>query len=244
QHYKSLNDYVLLPLKLSTNLPNELLRLIINKLSISVSIKDLTKIELLNEDQKLVFNTVIEHIEMNLLVVIFIDRPAGSGKTFLYLCLLAKVHLAYSIALAMALSGIATLLMSGGQTAHPRFKIPLNINSTSTCSIKALNKTLQDIMTVISYSEKKSSYLSKANEFKNFLLRIGNGTEKTINNDMICIPNQIIINWHDEQLLQTLIEQIYLILDIGSSNTLHFTDKAILTTKNEYVDYINNTILN
>ncbi|CAG8799142.1 46518_t:CDS:1, partial [Gigaspora margarita] len=49
---------------------------------------------------------------------------------------------------------------------------------------------------------------------------------------------------HDEQSLQTLIEQIYPIHDTSSSNTLHFTDKAILTTKNEYVDYINNTILN
>lgn len=175
QHYKSLNDYDLPLLKLPANLPNELLRLILNELNIPVSIEDLTKIELLNKDQNLVFNTVIEHIEMNLLAVIFIDGPAGSGKMFLYLCLLAKVRSAYSIALATASSGIAALLMPGGQTAHSRFKIPININSTSTCSIskqsnlakllklakliiwdeisimnrhsiEALNKTLQDIM--------------------------------------------------------------------------------------------------
>ncbi|CAG8761013.1 6833_t:CDS:1, partial [Gigaspora margarita] len=70
QHYKLFNDYNLSSLKLPTNLPNELLRLIINELSIPVSIEDLMKIELLNEDQKLVFNIVIEHIEMNLPVVI------------------------------------------------------------------------------------------------------------------------------------------------------------------------------
>lgn len=85
---------------------------------------------------------------------------------------------------------------------------------------------------------------SEANEFKNFLLRIGNGTKKMVNNDMIRVPDQIVINWHDEQLLQTLIEQIYPILNIDFSNTLYFTDKAILTTKNEYIDYINDTILN
>ena len=37
------------------------------------------------------------------------------------------------IALAVASSGIAALLLPGGRTAHSRFKIPLNLNSTSTC---------------------------------------------------------------------------------------------------------------
>ncbi|CAG8829001.1 24384_t:CDS:1 [Gigaspora margarita] len=83
-----------------------------------------------------------------------------------------------------------------------------------------------------------------ANEFKNFLLRIGNGTEETVNNDMICIPNNMVINWNNEQSLQTLIKQVYPHLSIHSSNALYFADKAILTTKNEYVDHINNTILN
>ncbi|CAG8851683.1 26218_t:CDS:1, partial [Gigaspora margarita] len=84
----------------------------------------------------------------------------------------------------------------------------------------------------------------EADEFKSFLLKIGNGTEKTINNDMIKVPDRIIIDWHNEQSIQTLIEQVYLTLSIDSSNPMYFTDKAILTTKNEYVDCINDTILN
>ncbi|KAG3047112.1 hypothetical protein PI125_g26892 [Phytophthora idaei] len=35
----------------------------------------------------------------------------------------------------MASSGIASLLLMGGRTAHSTFKIPLKLNDTSTCSI-------------------------------------------------------------------------------------------------------------
>ncbi|CAG8855136.1 38902_t:CDS:1, partial [Gigaspora margarita] len=76
QHYKSLNDYDLPPLKLPNNFQEELPRLITNELSIPVSDEDLRKIELLNEDQRLIFDTVIEHIKMNRPVVIFVDGPA------------------------------------------------------------------------------------------------------------------------------------------------------------------------
>lgn len=36
----------------------------------------------------------------------------------------------------MASSGIASLLLPGGRTAHSRFKIPINVNEDSTCNIK------------------------------------------------------------------------------------------------------------
>ena len=36
----------------------------------------------------------------------------------------------------MASSGIAALLLDGGRTAHSRFKIPLELTSSSTCNIK------------------------------------------------------------------------------------------------------------
>ncbi len=39
------------------------------------------------------------------------------------------------IALAVASSGIASLLLDGGRTAHSRFKIPLDLHASSTCSI-------------------------------------------------------------------------------------------------------------
>ena len=36
----------------------------------------------------------------------------------------------------MASSGVASLLLPKGRTAHSRFKIPFDITDTSTCSVK------------------------------------------------------------------------------------------------------------
>ncbi|CAG8722686.1 19996_t:CDS:2 [Racocetra fulgida] len=65
----------------------------------------------------------------------------------------------------------------------------------------------------------------QSNNFMNFLLRIGDGSESAINSDMIKIPDQMIILWLNEQdSLQNLID-------------------AISTTKNEYIDYLNKKII-
>jgi hypothetical protein len=56
----------------------------------------------------------------------FVDGLGGAGKTFLYGCLLNKVRSTGDIALPVASSGIAALLLEGGCTAHSRFKIPVS----------------------------------------------------------------------------------------------------------------------
>lgn len=38
--------------------------------------------------------------------------------------------------LTVASSGIASLLLTGGRTAHSRFAIPINVNEDSTCAIR------------------------------------------------------------------------------------------------------------
>ena len=66
----------------------------------------------------------------------FIDGLGGAGKTFLYNTLLSSVRADNGIALAVASSGIAALLLEGGATAHSRLKIPVNnIHEHSTCYI-------------------------------------------------------------------------------------------------------------
>src|SRR5256885_9466971 len=87
-----------------------------------------------NSGQKNVFDTIVESIEKSVGKVFFIDGPGGTGKTFVYNSLLAYVRSKGDIALAVASSGIAALLLDGGRTAHSRFKIPLVINSGSTCN--------------------------------------------------------------------------------------------------------------
>ena len=64
----------------------------------------------------------------------FVDGPSGTGKTYLYKALLAKVRSMDIIAVATATSGIAASIMHGGRTAHSRFKIPIKISDNAVCN--------------------------------------------------------------------------------------------------------------
>jgi len=94
-------------------------------------------LETSNDEQRAAFHTVIAAYESTEGGIFFIDGPGGTGKTFLENMILARVRSTGDIALAVASWGIAALLLSGGRTAHSRFKIPLKIHSDSYCSIKA-----------------------------------------------------------------------------------------------------------
>ncbi|KAE8251462.1 hypothetical protein A4X13_0g3984 [Tilletia indica] len=67
----------------------------------------------------------------------FINGPGGCGKTFVENTLLARVRGQGRIALAVAASGIAALMLDGGRTAHNRFKIPFLLDGDSVCAIRA-----------------------------------------------------------------------------------------------------------
>lgn len=91
----------------------------------------------MNADQIKVYTEVIENVlsEESEQTLFFLDGPGGTGKTFLYNAILAKIRSEGKIALAVASSGIAAELLEGGRTAHSRFKIPIPILPTSTCNI-------------------------------------------------------------------------------------------------------------
>jgi hypothetical protein len=96
-------------------------------------------VSLLNDDQRVIYNAILQAIaDAN--GCFFVDGPGGTGKTFLYNTLLATVRSSGEIAIAVASSGIAALLMMGGRTAHSQFKIPLKLNESSTCSISQNSK--------------------------------------------------------------------------------------------------------
>ncbi|KAG3136181.1 hypothetical protein PI124_g18624 [Phytophthora idaei] len=92
---------------------------------------------LLNGEQRSVYSAIINAVDNPTPgnTLFFIDGPGGTGKSTLLKLILAKVRLSGKIALAVASSGIASLLLMGGRTAHSTFKIPLKLNDTSTCSI-------------------------------------------------------------------------------------------------------------
>jgi len=74
---------------------------------------------------------------LRMLIIFFLNAPAGTGKTFLINLLLTKVRSNRSIALAVASSGISATLLEGGRTAHSAFKLPLDLINIETpmCNI-------------------------------------------------------------------------------------------------------------
>lgn len=92
----------------------------------------------LNVDQKYAFKYIINAVYMrpeSKKKLFFIDGPGGTGKTFLYKVLLNTIRLKGDIAIAVASSGIAALLLQNGRTAHSRLKIKIALDETSTCNI-------------------------------------------------------------------------------------------------------------
>ncbi|GBN09448.1 hypothetical protein AVEN_116677-1 [Araneus ventricosus] len=65
----------------------------------------------------------------------FLDGPAGTGKTFFNSTLLHTIRGRGDDVIPVASTGIAATLLIRGRTAHSVFKIPIDLNATSTCNL-------------------------------------------------------------------------------------------------------------
>jgi hypothetical protein len=88
-------------------------------------------IESLNDGQRAAYNGVIDAHATHHAKVIFINGPGGTGKTYNKNLILNVVHSCGDIALAVAFSGIAALLLSGRRTTHSYLKIPIALDCKS-----------------------------------------------------------------------------------------------------------------
>ncbi|CAN1242490.1 ATP-dependent DNA helicase pif1 [Linum perenne] len=77
----------------------------------------------------------------------FLHGHGGTGKTYLYNCIVSKVRSRGQVALVVASSGIAATLLPDGVTAHSRFKIPLDVDHSSTCNVKK-GTTLSELLKI------------------------------------------------------------------------------------------------
>ncbi|XP_035834248.1 uncharacterized protein LOC110888836 [Helianthus annuus] len=90
----------------------------------------------LNGDQRAVYNEIMDAVRIGKGGVFFVYGYGGTGKTFLWKTLGASIRCNGQIVINVASSGIASLSLSRGRTAHSRFHIPINVNEDSVCHIK------------------------------------------------------------------------------------------------------------
>ncbi|XP_076918697.1 uncharacterized protein LOC143579202 [Bidens hawaiensis] len=90
---------------------------------------------LLNSQQNAIYEQIMSAVTSNIQLLAFIYGHGGTGKTFLWNTIISGLRSEGKVVLAVAASGIASLLLPAGRTAHSRFKIPLDLCDESTCSI-------------------------------------------------------------------------------------------------------------
>ncbi|XP_027941254.1 uncharacterized protein LOC114195057 [Vigna unguiculata] len=147
QHGKTIKDFDLPPLSYDALATTLVPRIIQEELSIQIPNEDVGNVHKLNHDQLITFNTILDVINCNQSQVFFVDGPGGTNKTFLYRTLIAHCRSNDQIILAIASSGIAATLLPGGRTAHSRFKIPINVEASSFCSISKQSDLVKLIKT-------------------------------------------------------------------------------------------------
>ncbi|XP_019185906.1 PREDICTED: ATP-dependent DNA helicase PIF1-like [Ipomoea nil] len=90
----------------------------------------------LTDEQKAIYNEVLTDVDRQEGWLFFVYGYGGTGKTFLWRALSSALRSKSQIVLNVASSGIASLLLPGGRTAHSRFAIPISVNEDSTCNIR------------------------------------------------------------------------------------------------------------
>ncbi|XP_062232422.1 uncharacterized protein LOC133929645 [Phragmites australis] len=215
----------------------------------------LNLINTLNTEQRSGFDEIMDHVINFKSQVFFVNGPGGTGKTYLYKALLAKVRSMGLIAIATATSGIAASIMPGGRTAHSRFKIPIKLSDNNMCNftkqsgtaellrrshliiwdevamtkrqaVETLDRSLQDIMGCSQLFGGKVMVFG--GDFRQVLPVVTRGTRAQIT---------------DATLQRSYIwEKIH--LQNNSTSADYMSAHAILSTKNEHVDELNAIMIN
>ena len=97
-------------------------------------------VSLYTDEQRAVHNRVLEAVRGNKALQLYVNAKGGCGKTFLLNGILQTIRglePGGCVALAMATTGIAAMLLENGRTFHSRLKAPLNPDDQSMLRILA-----------------------------------------------------------------------------------------------------------
>jgi hypothetical protein len=88
-----------------------------------------------NDDQRNAYKTILNVVTNKEGKLFFVYGSGGTSKTFVWTTLMSRLRGPGKIMLAVASSGIASLLLLGDRTTHSRFKISIDLHDESTCNI-------------------------------------------------------------------------------------------------------------
>ncbi|PIA55030.1 hypothetical protein AQUCO_00800042v1 [Aquilegia coerulea] len=135
---KSLTDYPQMPLPTRDWQQSGNNRLILEHEALAYEGLDVVadqKISQLNVEQLHADTEVTDSVLNNSGKIFFLNGLAGTGKIFVYNTIADSMRSKGHIVIMVASSGIASLLLTGGRTAHSTFKITLNVLDDFVCDI-------------------------------------------------------------------------------------------------------------
>ncbi|XP_074351411.1 uncharacterized protein LOC141690517 [Apium graveolens] len=91
---------------------------------------------LLNDEQKIVYDSILDNINQKKGGVFFVYGSGGCRKTFLWQALCFRLRSEHKIVLPVASCTIAAVLLPGGRTAHSRFQIPLKLDENCSTGLR------------------------------------------------------------------------------------------------------------
>ncbi|XP_058768084.1 uncharacterized protein LOC131641793 [Vicia villosa] len=87
------------------------------------------------DEQRKIHDQIMDAVNKQQGGVFFLHGYGGTGKTYMWRTLASALRSKHEICLTVATSGIASLLLPGGRTAHSKFKLPVPCLENSTCKI-------------------------------------------------------------------------------------------------------------
>ncbi|XP_071704720.1 uncharacterized protein [Rutidosis leptorrhynchoides] len=193
----------------------------------------------LNQQQMHIDDIILSASSNNHQELLLVYEHGGTGKTFLWKAVITALCLDGKIVLAVASSVIASLLLPSGQTAHSRFKLPLQLNDEAMCNVRKKTNlgTLLHQADLIVWDEAQIND-KLCFEALDIMLRDLSDNENVPFGD----PQQYCINDEDNGLSQ-LISYIYDEDTLQRPTATKLQQRVIVCPKNNEADSINSTIL-
>ncbi|CAA0824366.1 PIF1 helicase, partial [Striga hermonthica] len=101
----------------------------------ALAIENLELVANMTDEQRNVYDSIMDYVYRTYGCMFFVYGYGGTGKTYVWRALSSALRSKGEIVLNVASSGIASLLLPDGHTAHSRFRIPINPIEGSTCDI-------------------------------------------------------------------------------------------------------------
>ncbi|XP_075106751.1 uncharacterized protein LOC107828842 [Nicotiana tabacum] len=223
-----INEYKLIPKNIRASKTAKDAKDIHFERNIIVSEQDLLLPKRLNIQQLRSYNTIIDRVFSGKQGTFFVDGPGGTAS-----------------------------ILPGGRTAHSRFKMPIDIDDNFRCNISkqsSLACLIRDAKLIVwdEASMAKKNMIEALDALLRDIMDVDTMFggkvvvfgERTNCEDKIEIPDSFVIPFTtEEESLDALFSVTYLDLHAFSPDSSMITSRVILTTKNDFVNEINNMLI-